>query len=246
MGHRFRQALKWAAVCIAVLGALANIPALVSACSLLREWIRLQTSGGPYFRWHYFSTASILLLLSALGMGMAARAICRQRLRVFASMVSFVLGIVCMITLPDIGPRVEMAGAVQKLLGHADHSLSDWDEFHGRFPLNEAELRSALSKRPLGEPAVFFLDNNPIPYDVRITTGANGPLLDTVPSKPGTILYAVASNSQEYWLTITSLRDPVGGPVMLEHVAGLFEGEPIWVMHRKHHNAGEGYQPFIE
>jgi hypothetical protein len=42
------------------------------------------------------------------------------------------------------------------------------------------------------------------------------------------------------------IGNPVGGPVVLEHIAGLYELEPIWVMHRKHHNPGEGYQPFIE
>lgn len=246
MGQLFRKALRWAAVFIAGLGALVNIPGLVTGCSLLLDWIRLHTWGGPYFQWHYLLMASIFLLLSGLGLGMAARAIRRERFCVVASIVSFFLGIVFMSTLPDIGPRVEMAGAVQGLLGHADHSLFDWDEAHGRFPSNEAELRSALSSRPLGEPAVFFLDGSPIPYDVRITTGATGPVLETVPSNPGTIIYAVASDSKEYWLTITSLRNPVGGPVMLEHFAGLFEREPIWVKHRKHHNPGEEYKPFIE
>jgi hypothetical protein len=56
----------------------------------------------------------------------------------------------------------------------------------------------------------------------------------------------VTPDYKEYWLTVTSLRNPVGGPVTLEHIAGLFELEPIWVMHRKHHNVGDGYQPFIE
>jgi len=246
MGPLFRRALRWVAVFIAALGALADIPALVAGCSLLRDWARLHTSGGPYFKWHYLLAASIFLLLSGLGLGMAARAIRKERFSLVVSLVSFFLGVVCMITLPDVGPRLEMASAVQRLLGHADHSLSDWDEAHGRFPSNEEELRSALSSRPLREPAVFFFAGNPIPYDVRITTGATGPSPEAVPSNPGTIIYAVAKDSKEYWLTITSLRNPVGGPVTLEHVAGLVEREPIWVMHRKHHNPGEGYQPFIE
>lgn len=242
----FRKALRWTAVFIAGVGALANIPALVIGFSLLRDWIRLHTWDGPHFKWHYLLTASICLLLSGLGLGIAARAICKERFRVVASLASFFLGIGCMVILPDVGPRVEMAGAVQRLLGHADHSLSDWDEAHGRFPSNEEELRSALSSRPLRESAIFFRDGKPIPYDARIRTDATGPSLETVPSNPGTVIYAVASDHKEYWLTITSLRNPVGGPVTLEHVAGLYELEPIWVMHREHHNPGEGYQPFIE
>jgi len=240
------KALRWVAFFIAVVGALANLPSLVTGCSLLRDWIHLRMADGPYFKWHYLSTALAFFLISGLGLGLAARAIRRQRFCVLASVASFLLGIVCMVNLPDIGPGLEMADAVQKLLGHADHSLSDWDEAHGRFPLNEEELRTALSGRPLRESAIFFQHDNPIPYDVRIIKDASGPSLETVPSKPGTIVYAVASDYQEYWLTITSLRNPVGGTVTLEHIAGLFDREPVCVMHRKHRKPGEGYQPFIE
>jgi len=240
------KALRWTAIFIAGVGAIANLPALVTGFSLLRDWVRLQTWDGPYFKWQYLSTASICFLLSGLGLGIAIRAIRRQRFCVLASVVSFFLGLGCMVILPNVGPRLDMAGAIQRLLGHADHSLSDWDEAHGRFPSNEVELRAALAQRPLRESAIFFVHGNPIPYDVRIVTDATGPSIVPVPPNPGTVIYAVSSDYKEYWLTITSLRNPAVGPVVLEHVAGLFELEPIWVMHRKHHNPGEGYQPFIE
>jgi hypothetical protein len=240
------KVLRWTAIIIGGVGAFTNLPALVTGFSLLRDSLRLHTSHGPYFNWPYLATASICLLFSALGLSMAIRAIWQQNFRILSSIVSLVLGLGCMVTLPNIGPRVDMAGAIQRLLGHADHSLSDWDEAHGRFPSNEEELRKALALRPLQEPAIFSLHGNPIPYNVRMVTNATGPSLETVPSNPGTVIYAVSSDYKEYWLTITTLRDPVAGPVALEHIAGLFELEPIWVMNRKHHNPGEGYQPFIE
>jgi hypothetical protein len=241
------KALRWTVVFIAGIGVLVNLPALVTGFSLLRDWIRLHLHlwDSPYFKWPYLSMGLIFLLLSGFGLGVAVRAMRRERLSVLASLASFLLGIGCMVNLPDVGPRLDMAGAVQRLLGHADHSLSDWDEAHGRFPSDEDELRTALSRRPLRESPIFFLHGNPISYDVRIRTDATGPSLETVPSNPGTVIYAVTSDYEEYWLTITSLRNPVGGPVALEHIAGL-EGEPIWVMHRKHRNPGEGYQGFIE
>jgi hypothetical protein len=71
-------------------------------------------------------------------------------------------------------------------------------------------------------------------------------LLLELPPNPGTIVYAVSSDYKDYWLTMTTIRNPAGGPVEWEHVAGLFEREPIWVMHRKRRNPGEGYYPFIE
>src|ERR1700733_451869 len=142
---------RWTTIIIAGVGTLANLPALVTGFSLLRDWVRVLSSDGPYFKWHYLLTALICLSASLLGLGMAVLAMCRERLCVLASIASLCLGIGCMVTLPDVGPRLDMADAVQKLLGHADHSLSDWDETHGRFPSNEEELRMALSVRPLHE-----------------------------------------------------------------------------------------------
>jgi hypothetical protein len=162
-----------------------------------------------------------------------------------SSVVALIIGLGCMVALPEVSPLVDMAGAVRRLLGHADQSLSNWDEMHGKFPTDEEELRKAMALRPLLEPAIFFLDGKAIPYDVRIITNASGPSVESVPPSAGTIIYVVSADYKEYWLTITTLHNPIGGPVELEHIAG-FEQEPIWVMNRKHHNPGEGYQPFFE
>lgn len=165
---------------------------------------------------------------------------------VMASVASLFLGLGCAVVLPNVGPRLDMAGANQEILGHADHSLSDWDEAHGTFPVNEEELRQALAVRPLKEPSVYFQQGKPIAYDVRIVTNATGPFEGPVPSNPGTVVYAVSSDYKDYWLTMTTLRSPAGGQVTWEHLAWEFDLEPIWVMHRRHHHLGEGYQPFIE
>jgi hypothetical protein len=77
-------------------------------------------------------------------------------------------------------------------------------------------------------------------------TNAAGPATGLEPPKPGTVVYAVSSDYKEYWLTMTILSNPAIGPGAWEHVAGVFDREPIWVMHRTHRNLGEGYQPFIE
>ena len=227
-------------------GALFNVPALVLGLSFLWKWIQVQTSDGPYFRWSYFVTGLVCVVLCGLGFGLAMRAIWGKRFRIAASVVSLFLGLCCGVVLPNVGPQLDMAAANQKILGHADHSLSDWDEAHGKFPTNEDELRKALAVRPGQEPAIYFRRGRPIPYGVQIETNASGPSEGAVPPSPGTVVYAVSSDYKEYWLTMTTLQNPAVGPVAWEHVAGLFYLEPIWVMHRKHHNPGEGYQSFIE
>lgn len=239
------KALRWTALVIAAVGALTNLPALIIGFSLLRDWLRVHTSDGPYFNFPYLATALICLLFSGLGLNMAIRVISQQRFRILELVISLVVGFACIVALPNIGPRSDMAGAIQRLLGHADHSLSDWDGTHGRFPSNEEELRKALVLRPLHESPIFFLHGKAIPYNVRMVTDSTGPSLETLSSNPGTVIYAVSSDYKEYWLTITTVRNPVGGPVVLEHIAGLAL-EPIRIMNRKHRNLGEGYQGFIE
>ncbi|MGH9734853.1 MAG: hypothetical protein ACRD8A_09735 [Candidatus Acidiferrales bacterium] len=136
-----------------------------------------------------------------------------------------------------------MAAANQRIPGHADHSLFDWDEAHERFPANEDELRKALAVRPLQETAIYFRRGRPIPYDAQIETNAVGAYEKAVSLNPGTVVYAASSDYKEYWLTMTTLQNPAVGPVVW---ASQFCLEPICVMHRKHHKPGEGYQRFIE
>lgn len=238
--------LKWTAIVLAACGALFNIPALVLGLSFLWEWVQVRASHGPYFRWSYATAGLLCVVISALGLELAVRAFRGKRFRIAASVASVVLGLACMIQLPDVGPQLSMALANQRILGHADHSLSDWDEAHGKFPTSDDELRKALAVRPLQEPAIYFRHGGPIPNDARIETNAIGPAEGAAPPNPGTVVYAVSEDYKEYWLTMTTLRNPAVGPVAWEHVAGLFDLEPILVMHRKHHNPGEGYQGFIE
>jgi hypothetical protein len=98
-------------------------------------------------------------LLSGLGLALAARAIWRKKFCIVASVASLFLGLGCGIILPNVGPQIDLAGANQKILGHAGHSLSDWDEEKGEFPSNEEELRKALAVRPMHEPPRLTMHN---------------------------------------------------------------------------------------
>lgn len=237
------KVLKWLAFAVAVCAAAFNLPALVLGSSFLWTWVRVQTSDGPYFRWPYLVAGLACALLSALGLGLTARAVWGKRFRVILSVASLLLGLMCAVELPEVSPQAAMSGGNLRVLGHADHSLSDWDEVHGTFPSNEEDPHKALAVRPLGETAIYLRQGKPIPYDVRIVTNATGPSTVAMPATPGTVVYAVSSDYRDYWLTMTTLTNPGVGPVAW---AALTQREPILVMHRKHHNPGEGYQGFIE
>jgi hypothetical protein len=240
------KASTWFSRAVAAMGILANIPAVFFSLSLLGSWISLHTSHYPYFHYGYFRAALPWFASSTLAISAAAMTMFRRTSNILLPVFSFGVGLVGVIFLPNTGPRFELQEATTKLLGHADHSLSDWDDSHGKFPLDERELREALTARPLQEPAIFYQDGRPIAYDVRVVTNANAPASQPIPTKPGTLVYAISSDGKEYWLTITTLRAPVGGLVVMHRVEGDYQRENIFIMNRKHHNPGDGYQSFIE
>jgi hypothetical protein len=234
---------SWFSLVLAGIGIVANIPALLCSLSLLRNWIALQTSHDPYFHYGYFSVAVPWLAASTLGISIAAIGIVRRRSNIFLQVFSLAIGLVGVFLLPNIGPRYDLQEAATKILGHADQSLSDWDDTHGTFPSDERELRDALATHPLHEGAIFYEDGKPLTYDVRLIANADAPALEPIPSKPGTLVYAVSSDSKEFWLTISTLQTPVGGAVVILRRA---QRGSAFVANRKHHNPGERYQSFFE
>jgi hypothetical protein len=241
-----KRAPRWSVVIVAVLGTVTNLPALIFSVSLLGSWVRLHVSGVPHFNYGYLSNGAPWLVGSSLGLVTAGVTLLKRSSPQLLAIVSLALGLVGLSILPNVGPRLDLAEATTRLLGHADHSLSDWADSHGSFPADERELREALAIRPLREPAIFSQDGRPIPYDVRIVSNAFGPALEPVPPDPGTLVYAVSSDHKEYWLIITTLRNPVGGPVVVNHIAGEYDPGEVLVMHRKRNNPGARSQGFIE
>lgn len=79
------RALKWIAVIVAGVGAVANLPALIIGFSFLLDWVRLHMLDGPHFRWHYLGAAAICLLFSGFGLGLAVKAMFRKNFRVLSS-----------------------------------------------------------------------------------------------------------------------------------------------------------------
>lgn len=239
-----KKAPRWSAVVVAILGIFANLRVMIFGFSRLESWVRLHATGDAYFQYGYLTQGLVWLLVSAVGMTAAGLITWKPSSYDILPIASLTIGLACMIALPEV--HLEFAESASKILGHADHSLADWDESHGQFPSNQRELREALAKRPLHEPPIFFQNGKPIPYDIRIVTNAVAPALEPLPSNPGTLVYAVSSDYMEYWLVITSLRNRVGGPVVPLHVVGEYEPGEIYVMHRRHHNPGDRYKPFIE
>lgn len=75
--------------------------------------------------------------------------------------------------------------------------------------------------RPLKGPAIYFQRGKTISHDMRVVTNAAGPSVGAVPPDPGTVVYAVSPDCNDYWLTMTTFRNPAGSPRMGTHCGAV-------------------------
>jgi hypothetical protein len=212
----------------------------------VHEWAQLKNQAVVHFDYNYLATGLLWLSCALIGIAAAVYAASRRSLYGLALVIAAASGVLSTISLPDVGPEVQMMTGVTRLLGHADRSLALWDEAHGRFPESDAELLDALKARPLGEGRLFAIGSRGLPYAVRLIADANGPYAATAPSSPGVFVYAVRQDSGEYWLTVTTLDKPVAGRVVFHRVAGDYLNGKLWVMNRTHRQDGQPQKGFIE
>lgn len=229
---------------IAVVGGLLCLPAFIMGAELIRDWIAIKTNPLMYFQYHYLRSGLLWMGMSCIGLGAMLLSLRKQSARVLGALLAIVVGFVMCITLPDINPSALMVNRVTSLLGHADRSLAAWDDTHGKFPSDEAELLAALNPQ-ISEPGFFYAGSQKYPYAVKTIVNARGPYMGPVPDRPGMLVYAVRADSHEYWITISTLDAPVNGRVVFHHAAGDYKNGELWVINRTHRQDGQPQKGFI-
>jgi hypothetical protein len=69
-----------------------------------------------------------------------------------------------------------------------------------------------------------------LPYEIVVLNNATGPKLSDLSQRPGVIYYCVASDLQEFWVTMTSLPSDVDSTASVRRVADL-ASEPVELVH---------------
>jgi len=59
------------------------------------------------------------------------------------------------------------------------------------------------------EPAIFYQDGKPIAYDVRMVTNADAPVLQPIPTRPGTFVYAIQKEARRGLVALRSSFRPI-------------------------------------
>jgi len=74
-----------------------------------------------------------------------------------------------------------------------------------------------------------------LPYEIVAIDGATGPKVDDVSPRPGEVYYCVSNDSQEFWVTMTSMRSAVASTAVLARFLGLAD-QKVLVVHATGHD----------
>lgn len=192
-------------------------------------WLGMAARGEVWsIRHSYFGDAWVLLP-EALAIGVAGVAAFRPVRRNWVLFMAAALIALFMSATTGswyVPPEMRARGANVASMRALQHAVEDWAAERGTYPRTAAELERALRKAgfPLASP--FQWQGMPVDYQVVMKADAHDPAVSS--ERPGALHYAVRLNGLEYWITGTTLEQPVGGNVVM-----MTEGAPpgpMWVL----------------
>jgi hypothetical protein len=220
MHQAARTALK---LLLSALLGLFSLPMLLYGGYLFLCWFRIRTSDVYYADYPYAPAALVLLGTGILTLWATLHGVWRRSFYGLLLVIPVYLGLAGMISISELIPHGFSAVADSNYLSDVDAFFRVWYEENHRFPANEDEFRNALSKGPAARqyrvgpsPASRYKQRgNPLPYQIVVVNGANGPRSTGVSQRPGVIYYCVSKDLQEVWVTMTGLRSDVASTAYL-------------------------------
>jgi hypothetical protein len=219
---------KNARVVLTILFGLFALPALIFGLYLIACSVRIHTTEVYYVEYPYLPAG---LALMTLGAGIFCCALYgtsrRGSYRVLLP-VGAALGLATMMYIPDGIPHVHRS-MIQDFnyMSSVRSFLGVWHDANHRFPKNEAEFLDALKRGPetwqnrvKSPPTESFYSQrgHRLRYQIVVLNDASGPRLDNVSDRPGVIYYAVSSDQQQYWVTMTGLLKDTSSTATLKRL----------------------------
>jgi len=144
------------------------------------------------------------------------------------------VGLAAMVMIPDLQPRYPSVTADDNFLRHVKENTKVWYASHRRFPTDASEFRDLVGTMSL-QRSPYLQHGITIPYEIVAISGATGPKVDDVSPRPGEVYYSVSSDSQEFWVTMTSMRNAVASRAVLARFLGL-ANQKVLVVHGMGHD----------
>lgn len=224
---------------LAILSGLLSLPALIFGLYLLHCWIRIHSSDVFYVEYPYLLLGCVFIGIGVLSAACAAYAAFRRSFYGCVFILPLFLGFGMMVYIPDGTPHVQ-----RSMMDDANYlsSISSffrvWYEAHRSFPKNEVEFLEALRNGPAAwqyrvtapsQQSDYARDGGRLPYQIVVVNGASGPRLEGLSQRPGVIYYCVSDDQQQFWVTMTGLREDVARTATLKTVADRPSDKP-WLV----------------
>lgn len=219
---------KSVGVAVTICFGLFGLPALIFGFYLVACSIRIHTSEVYYVEYPYLVAGSALVALGAGIFCCAFYGASRGGFYRLLLPVGSVLGLATMVYIPDAIPHVHRSMIQDSNYLSTVHSfLGVWHDANHRFPKNEAEFSDALKRGPetwqnrvKSPPTESFYSQrgHRLPYQIVVVNDASGARLDNVSDRPGVIYYAVSSDQQQYWVTMTGLLKDTSSTATLKRL----------------------------
>ncbi len=201
------------------------------------DWWRMSRHGQYYYEFPYLGMACLYLLAAFV----ATTAVLYRGLRHGHNLllsIPVLIFLAAVVFFSKLQPAATGAGDYNYLVTVA-FDLDEWSGTHHRYPLDEREVQEALRSTTrmdgytrstglhLQQESHYRLRGVAIPYQVVLLTNSTGPRLTAVDSRPGIVYYAVSPRADEYWLTMTALKDSSPGSADVFRV-----GRQSYIVHK--------------
>jgi hypothetical protein len=196
------------ALLTAVLG-IFSVPTIAFGSYILWCWIRVHLSAVYYSDYWYSGTAVAFLGIGSLSIWATLYGVWRRSFKGSLFAIPIITGLVAMEMIPDLFPHGFSGIADTNYLSDVNSFFRVWYEENHQFPTSESEFREAMRKGPAtwqyripsAPTSLYKQSSDSLPYEIIAT----GPRFTDVSQRPGVIYYCVASDLQEFWVTMTSL-----------------------------------------
>jgi hypothetical protein len=210
---------------LTVVFGLFCVPPLIFGGYLLLCWFRIRAPSVYYVDYPYLPVALVFIGAGALCILSTLYGAWRRSFYGLLFCVPVVCGLLAIVAIPDEIPHIARSIDDVNYLSSVNSFFRVWYEANRKFPGNETEFRDALAKGPAAwqyrvkspsNKSPYFRSGTRLPYDIVIVPNANGPRLDNVSDRPGVIYYCVSADEQEFWVTMTSLRNDISPTASLK------------------------------
>jgi len=245
VSNLFRKTVRTA---VGVVAGLLSLPSLVFGSYFVWCCYRIHTSDAYYVQYPYFLAACVLFGIGLLSASCALYGVRRRSFCGLIFIIPFSVGFATLVYIPDGTPHVQRSMMDDTNYLSDIHSFFEvWYGAHHRFPKDEAEFHDALRQGPaawqfrVSSPPVnsdYAKNGERLPYEIMVIDGATGPKLDALSERPGVIYYCVSADNQQFWVTMTGLREDVSAKATLKTVADRPDDKP-WLITA----SGKDYAP---